>query len=270
QDMTPEVCSSATTPLASAGTSTATIDTTGTHQGDNAYVPQRTLYDYRGIDGTGTASSPATGSNQVSYVIRKLADGNCWMSENLKLTLSTSHSYEVATFSGGTTSWTPTSCSTNGTCAMNGNTVYTGSGSSRKCWYSWYAATAESETTLQSGEDAPNSICPKGWRLPANYSINTTKSYGALTNAYFGYATNMENTSDYAELESIPLSFSQQGWYDRGGPGATDTRGFYWSSTVNEPINTAYILLYSRPDRYMFPQYRASKHYGFPMRCMNI
>ena len=66
------------------------------------------MYDYRGRDGTGTESSPATWSNMQSYVVRKLNDGNCWMAENLQLNLSTSHSYKVGTFDGGEADWTPT------------------------------------------------------------------------------------------------------------------------------------------------------------------
>ncbi|MBQ3309458.1 hypothetical protein IJG78_02145, partial [Candidatus Saccharibacteria bacterium] len=66
QDMTPEVCATATTPSIDA----AQADTTGAHAGDASYVPQHTLSDIR--DGE-------------TYRIRKLADGNCWMTENLRL-----------------------------------------------------------------------------------------------------------------------------------------------------------------------------------------
>ncbi|MBR0416074.1 hypothetical protein IJI64_02860, partial [Candidatus Saccharibacteria bacterium] len=59
-------CSSATTPNASA----AQADTTGEHAGDPSYVPQRILSDIR--DGE-------------TYTVRKLADGHCWMTENLRL-----------------------------------------------------------------------------------------------------------------------------------------------------------------------------------------
>lgn len=71
QDMTTDICRATTTPSASA---TGT-DVDGTHAGDATYVPETTLIDTRGggVDGSG------------KYLIRKLADGNCWMSQNLEL-----------------------------------------------------------------------------------------------------------------------------------------------------------------------------------------
>ena len=59
-------CSSATTPA----TTATSADTTGKYNGNTAYVPQTTLTDTR---------------NGEVYTVRKLADGNCWMTENLRL-----------------------------------------------------------------------------------------------------------------------------------------------------------------------------------------
>ncbi|MBQ3271015.1 hypothetical protein IJH10_00205 [Candidatus Saccharibacteria bacterium] len=69
QQMTPALCASATTPSASA----TIADTTGAFAGNTSYVPQRTLYDIR---------------DRETYTIRKLADGNCWMTENLRKELA--------------------------------------------------------------------------------------------------------------------------------------------------------------------------------------
>ncbi len=62
QEMTPEVCAAATTPSRDA----ELTDSTGIHHGDNRYVPETTLIDTR---------------DNKEYLIRKLADGNCWMSQ---------------------------------------------------------------------------------------------------------------------------------------------------------------------------------------------
>lgn len=71
QDMTPDICRATTTPSASA----TSADVDGSHIGDTNFVPETTLIDTRGggIDGSG------------EYLVRKLADGNCWMSQNLEL-----------------------------------------------------------------------------------------------------------------------------------------------------------------------------------------
>ena len=115
QDMTDEICKATPTPLAT----------------DNV-VPQATLIDMRGKDGSGTVANPVndkTSSNYQSYIVRKLADGNCWMVQNLNMTLSTSitltsdttdigygysqnalgtgHNTTNTSTTSGRTSWTP-------------------------------------------------------------------------------------------------------------------------------------------------------------------
>lgn len=72
------VCNTATTPSSSA----TDLDTDGTHIGDTNYVPSITMVDKR---------------DSQAYTIRKLADGNCWMVENLRF---------GATSSGGARAWT--------------------------------------------------------------------------------------------------------------------------------------------------------------------
>ena len=69
QEMTPEICGVLTTP----NTTATASDTNGSKVGNKAYVPERTLRDSR---------------NNETYKVRKLADGNCWMTENLRLELT--------------------------------------------------------------------------------------------------------------------------------------------------------------------------------------
>ncbi len=64
QEMTPLVCEQTTTPNPSA----TTYDWSGVHGGDPNYVPRTILYDKR---------------DDKPYLVSKLADGNCWMSQNL-------------------------------------------------------------------------------------------------------------------------------------------------------------------------------------------
>ena len=61
QDMTPEICDASPTPVAFLEDGTVNVD-----------VPETTLIDSR--DGS-------------HYIVRKLADGSCWMAENLRLDL---------------------------------------------------------------------------------------------------------------------------------------------------------------------------------------
>ena len=59
------------------------------HPGDPNYVPETTLVDTRQTNINGTDTT-------VSYRVRKLADGNCWMTENLALNWTTTN-YQFTT-----------------------------------------------------------------------------------------------------------------------------------------------------------------------------
>ncbi|MBQ3309374.1 fibrobacter succinogenes major paralogous domain-containing protein [Candidatus Saccharibacteria bacterium] len=252
QDMTPSVCSSATTPATSATTS----DTTGAYDKDTSYVPETTLIDYRGTDGTGTASSPATGSNIRSYTVRKLADGNCWMAENLKLTLTNNQPVLVGTFSGGETSWTPTGDSAGNN--FNANTKSNISVDGRNEWYyPWYAATAGQGTNTAS-PTISQSICPKGWKLPDSGG-SITPSFQSIINEYSATAA--------TTLEAFPLEYVASGRYGAGNL-TNQSAGYYWSSNpYTSDSNYAYNLLFSGSTG---PQNYSIKYYGLSVRCVAI
>ncbi|MBQ3309769.1 hypothetical protein IJG78_03800 [Candidatus Saccharibacteria bacterium] len=217
------------------------------------------MYDYRGIDGTGTRANPASGSNAVSYTIRKLADGNCWMSENLKLTLSTSHAYEVATFSGGTTSWTPNSGSGEVyDVAINGNTKANISVNGRNEWYyPWYAATAGQGTQSMASGEVTVSICPKGWRIPS--------SVGNLS--YDNLVTTIYSITTYSAIQSVPVSFVGSGVY-QGGNLNVKTYGCYWASTAHDASSADFLYFVSPNTIYTVNNY--DKRFGINMRCVAI
>ena len=200
------------------------------------------------------------------YTVRKLADGNCWMTEDLALELVAGVPVEASLNTSATPySFTPTSCATNGICSMNGNTVY--NSSTGAYYYNWYAATAETGTSSQTNTDTPASICPVGWRIPANYTIDANKSYGALTNAYNFTVNGANNTQNHvAELESIPLSFSRLGYYYNAvyyanvAANSYNTGGTRWSSTASGDTNTAYSFIYGYTSlNYTYPQDNISR-----------
>ncbi len=229
QEMTPEICASATTPARTA----ASADIDGSHDGDTNYVPQTTLTDSR---------------DNKKYMIRKLADGNCWMSEDLKLNLGTPSApvtVKRAQYNSAyTEDWTPTGTGGNNVAEpMNNNTKTPAPNGNY--YYSWYAATAGSGTSSQASTEAEYSICPAGWKLPANYTISSTKSYGSMTNAY-GLTTNGANntTTNTSTFEAFPLSFARTGYYTSGSPDNVGAYGYYWSSTAYSDATYAYGLLY--------------------------
>ncbi len=274
QDMTSEICNSATTPDVTVLGDETRADTDGSHNGDTNYVPETTLIDYRGINGTGTASSPATGTNQVSYKVRKLADGNCWMTQNLKLTLSTSTTLEVGTFTGGTTSWTPNSTTeayvynyaiTPSTKAdLSVNTDIDAKNGGNAWYYPWYAATA-GQGTQTTSPNITQSICPKGWRLPLGTTAD--KSFYNLFTTKYGLESSAAGSTS---LQSFPLDFTLSGYVDNGSQLGAGSYGYYWSASPDTSRPGSAYNLYFRSDIIASQNYYSAKYYGRSVRCVSV
>ncbi len=257
QEMTPEICKS--TPV---GYSKALIDTRGA-----------------GYTNYGTPNS---------YVISKLSDGNCWMLQNLSLT---AESLKSAT---GTTKLTKDNSDVSNDYDLAGSTVNTshntdtifgkeagylksqicdpGLVDNRKkgfgAYYSWHAATAG--TSVDEGE-APNSICPKGWRLPTSgKSVDVDGSFNKLstkreTEALTKYTnTKLALTDVYGYTLSDGLFFAA-GFMYVGNIYYATSSGFYWSSTAVSDTK-AYNLGFSWDTFY--PSGSRERYYGATVRCI--
>ena len=194
QEMTPEVCAATTTPLASA------TEITYEYTTDETKIPRTTLRDVR--DGK-------------TYLVSKYADGQCWMSQNLALDLDHTKALTSANTDLNTvSSWTPTNDTVTDLENYKGNVRYdhsykgnipyvdsggwasntpsTNDGKSEwesvGNYYNWTAATASTITdSYDDYSTVPNSICPKGWRLPMNQyisSVGEKNDIAELLNTY--------------------------------------------------------------------------------------
>ncbi len=238
QQMTAAICTETTTPLASA----MRFDTDGTHNGDNTYVPRVKLQDTR--DGN-------------YYLVSKLADGNCWMSQNLALDLTAGGSFtRTATDLNNKSSWTSQNATqtvkdiiwgeNNSVAAVIDHSYHSASdeayyqggitksstptaNTDEYLWekagnyYNWYAATAGSGTYEMDDGDAMDSICPKGWQLP-EYSGN--KSYNTLLTTYNATPTT---------VLSAPINFTRNGFYRfySGKITGQEETIYYWSKRAH-------------------------------------
>ena len=279
QEMTSSICADTTTPSSSA----TTFDTAPKHRGDPNYVPRTTLTDTR--DGS-------------TYLISKLADGHCWMSQNLALELDAESSVTAYDFSTGTTfAYTPanTTQTTTGTTwaedASDGARSYSGdkdkyiggtdiskAGTMSNTGepyekigirYNWAAATAQTGGQAAAAGSSgvqviPTSICPKGWRLPANeggYSFSTLMgSYGLpTTNQGQGYSGQLQN----------PLNFNRPGYYEwsNGALNYRGTDGDFWSSAASTTANARDLVF--GPTGF-YPQGGSRKGLGFSVRCVAV
>jgi len=197
QEMTSNICSKNTTP-----NKTATqLDTDGSHHGDPNYVPTKTLIDTR---------------DNNTYTVSKLADGKCWMAQNLRIagkTLTPADSDVRKNYI------LPASrLSTTDQYGWDGVYVEPQYGG----YYSMATMLAGDNDSFQLSPDGKNSIhsiCPKNWRLP---STNTSNS--DLKVLYSNY-------NSLSALVSSPVNFTYAGTVYGSQILDPGIFGSYWSST---------------------------------------
>ena len=227
QQMNPNICKASTTPLATA----TQLDTDGSHHGDPNYVPTKTLTDTR---------------DNNTYTVSKLADGKCWMTQNLRIINKTITPAD----SDVTNSYTIPASSISGFNAYNTSTAYVDSGSG---FYNWYTATAGTGTQSMSSGNTSVSICPKGWRLPTSGSSNSE------------FQTLYNNYNSSSALRSNPVNLTLSGYVVSSSRSDQGSNGSYWSSTVFSGDN-AYVLYLGGAN--VYPANSNSKYYGFSVRCI--
>ena len=149
-------------------------------------------------------------------------------------------------------------------------------------YYNWTAAVAMSSTSTYTTDNTvtPNSICPKGWRLPNGITEdNGTKiqsDFNVLLTDYgiAGSADTVGGTSaaksdwatvGYLQMGLSPLFFARSGSIYNTSLSNFGTYGYYWSSTVGSS-DSAYSLGYTATD--LYPAYRGDRRSGRSVRCM--
>ena len=194
------------------------------------------------------------------YNVRKLADGNCWMIENLKLgsdepiTLHPADSNVAADFE---LPIAPASMTSSHFSAQDTKNVYVDSYAG---YYNFYTVSAGEGGTNKNSGDVEHSICPKGWRLPTG---GATGEYHALSGYY--------NNSLYSMMDPDGPNFTYTGYINRGSIYSQTKEGRYWTSTVKSPMD-----MYSYSDGYylyfnnknVYTDYAYDKTYGFAVRCV--
>ena len=228
QQMTPEICAATTTPNKTA----TTLDTDGSHYGDPNYAPTKTLIDTR---------------DNNTYTVSKLADGHCWMTQNLRIAGKTL----TPTDSDVTSNYTIPASSRSDFNSYDTSNAYVDSDGG---FYNWYAATAGTGTTALTvnGQNTTVSICPKGWRLP------TGGGSGEFLVLYNNYNSSSSLRSNLVNLTSSGYVFSNSRYYQ-------GSDGYYWSSTVDSSYG-AYSLHLNTSN--VDPVNYGTKYYGFSVRCI--
>ena len=236
-----------------------------------------------GIVGAESEATLIDVRDDKTYVVRKLADGKCWMVQNLalggdtamNLTPENTDITKDFTLEGHDASWGGSNSAagtninrmySNGTAWMDGNTKMT-SGTPPSAtqymgnYYNWYTATAGTGTYASAANTiASESICPKGWRLPTGGAINATTGNGEFQALYNVYGSNYTNFNT-----AFPLTLA--GYF--GGTTSVNSVGSYqylWSATVYS--STSYVYNLNRTATSLTPNVSSYKFWGLSMRCV--
>lgn len=281
QEMTPEICSNTTTPsMSTYGYNYPNKDNDGSHRGDNAYIPEVTLIDTR---------------DNTTYLVRKEADGNCWMSQNLHLkgplTLTSANTdlNGVSTFTLPASNAIGDQWSDDDTVphviepvndpqfeGQDGTywnpqyinytqPVDTGTPSQhRGNYYTWQAATAGSGSSATGeGTIAASSICPLGWMLPNNSGNQS------FANRIAAYGPNPDTVSGSFLFYTPFEMFLFGNYYTHLG--TVNSLGYtssYWTNTASSANSnkSAYSVTFGQ--NFMYLHYNEKRYNGFSIRCV--
>ena len=253
--------------------------------GDNtlnlyAMWTKKTMQNWTGCDSLGnkTAYLPDMRDNNI-YRVRKLADDKCWMVDNLRLGDSTMKNNRKLTSADSDIVNEYTLPESNEASFKNDDNgaesiyvVEEENGLELKIYggyYSWCAATADTCTqATKNGDNAPNSICPKGWHLPTG---NTDGEFSILDKALPG-GTGDKGSRNGSYLladnnDANSPAFVHGGRYNSSdSPLYQNVTGYYWSSTARNDTS-AYDMLFSNSEVHPGTDsyYRSS---GRSVRCV--
>lgn len=204
------------------------------------------------------------GATKYSYLVGKLADGRCWMLQNLALpggtvltpadsNVTSNYTLPASNNSGWTSDtaqymWNGTHIdNTDDTAVTTAGTATNNTGA----YYSFLVATANTGTG--SSGDAGSSICPKGWRLPKGNN-------GEFQTLYTAYSSNQ------SQLQTALHRAATGGCNSSNCPNQhSGAYSAYWSSTINSGTSGYYLGLYADS---INPANNISKSLGFSIRCI--
>ncbi len=207
-------------------------------------IQAKVMQNFPSSECTATPTVAIDNRDGQSYTIQRLADGKCWMMDNLNLGATTitassldSTNTNVAvpvsvndTFNTWkvANSSTPTSLTTAAYTSVEGTDAT--SGTKYGSLYNFCAASAGTICSSSNSSNASYDICPAGWRLPTGGSS--------------GEFQNLRNQTEYnsfakmrASIANGGAAFALAGDFVRGSVTAVGTEGYYWSSTRSTTEN---------------------------------
>lgn len=236
-----------------------------------------------------TGSNPAAllnltdsrGGTTRTYTVGKLADNKCWMLDNLKLGSTTGTITLTPTDSNVASNFTlPQLYSGTSSTERSFDTpkIYgpvpgdTGAGTTNYGYlYNWPAATAGETMTShpQTAGNAPNSICPKNWRLPTGNSTGEFAWLNAKMNNPSATSPSTANGSGYYQNWNFtgPFRGALSGdWW--AGFGVQGGNGYLWSASAYPDDPDSAFSAYFDPSFVRPGDVFNDRYLGLGVRCL--
>ncbi len=210
----------------------------------------------------GTTKTLTDSRDNSTYTVGKLSDGNCWMTQNLRIVNKTITPAD----SDVTGAFTIPASSTSGFSNYDIANAYYSNDASYGAYYSWYAVTAGTGAQSMSSGNAASSICPRGWRLPTGGSDGEFQIlYNKWTPATWTTYNGKNGRWLGAPSASGGAFFPAAGYYDESSPRDIGSNGSYWSSTAYSNNSAFNPYFYSSTITFTD---RSPKYLGFSARCI--
>jgi uncharacterized protein (TIGR02145 family) len=231
------------------------------------------------------------------YTVAKLADGKCWMTENLRLNTEDSTNSNLAQGFGGAFTGLPSTTdswnTSNFTLAQfnNNNTNLGGKNASGTDlsishntsndhvqwysygnYYSWPAAIADTTAynSTNGHTTVETSICPTGWHLPYGNNGNSSPNLGNTAGGFYYLGVQIGATESSAassvKWRTFPNNFIYSGFWNGSSANVRGSTGYYWSSSASNSYS-AYNLYFYSSGVYPGTDYN-DKYVGFAVRCV--
>ncbi len=178
-------------------------------------------------------------------------EANCWMTQNLRI-IDKKISYLDSDIMSTEFTIPPSSINTFNSTTTYELKAYYADNILRGAYYNWYTATAGTgNSSVSSWVDASESICPRGWRLPA----------GDVGGEFF---TLIGNLISGQIINTAPYNFVLSGFVNGSTLKNEKSDGMYWTST-SRGILYAYdfYIISSANNTYDFQP----KYNGLSVRC---
>ena len=201
---------------------------------------------------TTTPSVVVDNRDNQEYTVVRLADGQCWMGQNLNLGAveviadlssdNTNMTSSAATIPAATfnNTWVKTNNTPSGSATTPDIIPVTASNASTRSaydslngepfgtLYDYCAATAGTicKGSTAANENATSDLCPKGWRMPIGGPDTNPDNDFVKLKAVYSIGTKM-----HATLANNGASFTFAGNFTYAAPTNQGAYGYYWTST---------------------------------------